>query len=168
MKKNRDYTGLERTPSSLVWLINERSRTRAKLDRCIKLIENLPGDICELMDRLASLDRIIPLHEVQVKASTIEGKRRYTPSPFKGHNLVRTIVACLKQASGKHMLTTMIVYDVAARCGLTVNAKNYSQLKIPVIKTLAKLVAKKKVLRHHSLDPADQEEGCWSMPVIND
>lgn len=168
MKKNRDYTGLERTPSSLVWLINERSRTRGKLDRYIQLLETLPGDICELMDRLASLDCVIPLHRVQVEASTIEGKRPYTPSLFKGHKLVRTIIACLKETNGKPMSTAMIVYDVAARCGITVNAKNYSHPKTPVRLTLGKLVAKEKILRHHSIDPADQEEGSWSMPVIND
>jgi len=34
MPKNRDYTGLERTPSSMAWLIAQRAKLRGQLDRC--------------------------------------------------------------------------------------------------------------------------------------
>ena len=66
MPKNRDYTGLVRTPPSMAWLIAQRARLRGQLDRYRRQQQALPDKIQRLELELACLDAVIPLHEVRV------------------------------------------------------------------------------------------------------
>lgn len=66
MPKFRDYTGLERTPSSMAWLIRERAKLKGMIERRQKQLQELPREILELQTVLDALDRVIPLHEVKV------------------------------------------------------------------------------------------------------
>lgn len=66
MPKNREYTGLVRTPSSMAWLIAQRARLRGQLERCMRQQKTLPEKIQRLELELACPDHVIPFHEVKV------------------------------------------------------------------------------------------------------
>ncbi|MEY3253665.1 MAG: hypothetical protein RL227_2638, partial [Pseudomonadota bacterium] len=57
--------GLERTPSSMAWLISKRARIKGQLDRMKRMQLALPNQIAELEGDLKALDAVIPLHEVK-------------------------------------------------------------------------------------------------------
>ena len=55
MPKNRDYTGLLRTPPSLAWLIREKARVRGRLERLEKALSALPAEIAQVQAEIAAL-----------------------------------------------------------------------------------------------------------------
>jgi len=75
MSKNRDYTGLERTPSSMAWLIRAKASQKGKLERLLLLQEGLPAQIIEVQQAIAAIDAVIPMHVVQVDPEAITGIR---------------------------------------------------------------------------------------------
>ena len=75
MATNRDYTGLVRTPSSMAWLIKKRACIQGQWDRRRALLARLPGEIAAYESQLQALDKVIPLHEVQVDPVKIKGRR---------------------------------------------------------------------------------------------
>lgn len=105
MPKNRDYTGLERTPSSMAWLIGQRAKLRGQLDRYRAQEAALPEKIRILEYELASLDAVIPLHAVKVDASAIIGKRPNRPLTRGG----------IFQRSGAMASTVPCYFEPAAR-----------------------------------------------------
>ena len=80
MAKNRDYTGLIQTPSSMVWLIGQRARVKGQLDRLRRLQLTRPDRIKAAEAEMAALDIVIPLHEVKVDPQIIRGRRPKRPS----------------------------------------------------------------------------------------
>ncbi len=77
--KNRYYTGLIRTPSSMAWLIAQRARVKGQLDRLRRQQDTLPERIKSAEAELASLDAVIPLHEVKVDPNLIKGRQPQQP-----------------------------------------------------------------------------------------
>ena len=86
--KNRDYTGLVRTPSSMAWLIAQRARVKGQLDRLRRQQGTLPERIQTAEAELASLDAVIPLHEVNVDPSVIAGRHRRSRSGYRALEVV--------------------------------------------------------------------------------
>lgn len=74
MPRNRDYTGLVRTPSSMAWLIRKRSLLKGQIDRLSKMQTDIPDKIKTLQNELDALDAVIPLHEVPVDPTVIKGR----------------------------------------------------------------------------------------------
>jgi hypothetical protein len=75
MPKNRDYTGLAVTPSSMAWLIRQRSVLKGRIDRQRKLLDDIPRLLVELQRQLDAIDAVLPLHEVKVDPLQIVGRR---------------------------------------------------------------------------------------------
>jgi len=166
MRPARDYTGLRQTPSSLNFLFKERARVRGELDKRLKLIAELPVEICELMDRLAALDIVIPLHEVQVDPGKIEGKRPTLPRLFpKKGEFRRKVLRCL-QDSKNPMYTSEIVRQVCHGAGISVGPSNKSRLGRLFRSCLLHLTKGGYVKRHHDFQPGLRDEGLWSLILL--
>lgn len=101
MAKNRDYTGLVRTPPSMAWLIRKRSILQGELDRAKKDLDRLPRTICELEQKLVALDQhVFPMHEVRVDPKSIKGTREIGKSVLPFGVMTKNILACLRLAGG--------------------------------------------------------------------
>ena len=95
--KNRDYTGLERTPSSMAWLIAQRARIKGRLDRLRRQEGALPERIKTAEAELASLDAVIPLHEVKVDPNVIKGRQPQRPKAAPHGSLTKFLLKRLHE-----------------------------------------------------------------------
>jgi hypothetical protein len=105
MPSNRDYTGLERTPSSMAWLIGKRARIKGQLDRLRRIQSTLPDQIAELESALKALDAVIPLHEVKVDPQVIKGCAPKGPAIAASGELTRFLLRVLREAKGEPLYT---------------------------------------------------------------
>lgn len=170
MAKNRDYTGLVRTPSSMAWLIKERARIKGRIDRLEKLAAEIPLELEALSQKLRSIDAVFPLHEVKVKPSTIKGKRAFKPRMLPHGALTKSIFDCLRESAERGPLfTTEIAFYVARSHNLDINAIGRVELVQRVSYRLKALANEGHVARHHDTSlPGNQEEGRWSLPPETD
>jgi hypothetical protein len=161
MKKNRDYTGLERTPSSMAWLIRARQIHKGRLDKFLALQAKLPDQIAQAEQELAAIDAVIPFHEIKVDPNLIEGRRprRKALAPY-GH-LTKLIVRCLKVANGKPVSTPEIVYFFTREAGVDPNQLNSRELVAGVRRRLRAMCKLGIVRRHHPRKTEDM--GSWSL-----
>lgn len=114
MPKNRDYTGLKRTPSSMARLISQRSILRGKLEKLKALQASLPERIQSLEADLASIDAAIPLHEVKVDPTVIRRRRPHRP-PIADYGVMnRTLLQRLRKANGRPPFTNELAMEVAS------------------------------------------------------
>ena len=95
MATNRDYTGLQCTPSSLAWLIRRRAVAKGKLDRHLNEFERLPVTIAQDQAEIASLDMVISMHEVVVDPQVIKGLRKKSPHLAAYGAMSKAIWECL-------------------------------------------------------------------------
>ena len=159
MPKNRDYTGLERTPSSMAWLIRARSIAKGKLDRLIKLQGDLPAQIARAEADVSALDCVIPLHDVPVDPASIKGTRRKSKALFPHGLMTKGILNCLKIANGAPLGSVEIAVHVAKFGGIPITPAN--KMVIRVSRRLKEMVRGGGVVRHH--EKITQEYGQWSL-----
>lgn len=163
MKKNRDYTGLVRTPSSMAWLIRTRQIQKGRLDKLLKLQRELPEQIANTERELAAIDAVIPFHEVKVEPATIEGRRAKKKSLAPRGQMTREIIRCLKAADGKPVCTPEIAHCFAREVGLDIHQIQLGELMDRVRTRLKALCALGMVRRHHSQDTVKM--GSWSLVI---
>lgn len=133
------------------------------LDKRLKLISSLPAEICELMDRLASVDIVISLHEIKVEPHTIEGKRPRRPPLFPMHGeFTQRVLAYLKENNGPRY-TSEIAIQVSRAARLEIPPSERSRVTRLFGKTLGDLANRGRVRKHHSVRPGSREEGLWSL-----
>lgn len=165
MAKNRDYTGLERTPSSLSWLIKERSRLKGRIDRLEQLAQQIPLELETLSQQLRSLDAVFPLHEIKVEPSVIKGKRKFAPRFLPHGAITRGIYECLRENSdNKPLYTTEIALFIARRNNLDVASVGKEKLVAHVRYRLKVLASRGEILRGHEVYVGNREEGRWCLP----
>ncbi|WP_300659224.1 hypothetical protein [Hydrogenophaga sp.] len=164
MSKNREYTGLVRTPSSMAWLIKQRSRISGKIKNLEKQHSELPEKIASLREHLASLDGVFPLHEVQVDPEIINPKRPYSEAVTPYGGMTRAIYECLRENKARGPLyTTEIAMHVARACNVTLASSSRNHLITRVGRRLKTLAAQGEVVRHHLIQNGNTEEGRWSL-----
>lgn len=166
MPKNRDYTGLERTPSSMAWLIRQRSILRGKLEKLKALQATLPESIQSLETDLASLDAVIPLHEVKVDPTVIRGRRPHRPAIADYGVVNRTLLQRLREANGSPLYTNELAMEVARVIGLEATQQQMTDLMDRVGRRLRSLAEKGMVKRHHS--NGARVMGRWSLVMDDD
>lgn len=159
-KKNRDYTRLVRTPSSMAWLIKQRARLQGKIDILQKKFDSIPSEIAELQEVLRSLDRTFPLHEVQVEPSEIEGRRPKRAALAPHGALTKHILTQLREASGP-LYTAEIGLSFARAFSIDLSKVSQAELADAVLKRLQVLVKRGVVQRHHEKETTRQ--GSWSL-----
>lgn len=161
MKKNRDYTGLERTPSSMAWLIRTRQMHKGRLDKLLKLQRELPDQIARAERELAAIDAVIPFHDVKIDPSAIVGRRPRKKSIAPRGQMTKQIIRCLKAANGKPVRTPEIAHFFAREAGLDLHKLKRGELILRVRTRLKALCALNMVRRHHPQDTGKM--GCWSL-----
>jgi hypothetical protein len=167
MPKNRDYTGLVRTPSSMAWLIGHRARIKGQLDRLRRLEATLPEKIKSVQAELAAIDAVIPLHEVKVDPKLIKGIRPQGPRTGESGQLTRSILAQLRVQAGKPLYTSEIALHFVRQHNINVEQLGgHSELMDRVGKRLGELVAKGWVRRHHAKTTTGP--GSWSLVLDAD
>ncbi len=165
MPSNRDYTGLIRTPSSMAWLIAQRARVKGQLDRLRRQQGTLPERIRTAEAELASLDAVIPLHEVKVDPSVIKGRQPQRPKAAPHGALTKFLLKRLREAAGKPIYTTEIALQFAREHQIDLGLLTQADLMDRVGKRLGALATMGIVLRHH--DIATTCLGSWSL-VMDD
>lgn len=112
MQKNRDYTGLVITPSSMAWLIGQRSRVKGVIDKLRKMLDEGPKALAHHQEDLRVIDAVITLHEVKVDASSIVGTRPKRKNSVPRGNMKRHILNYLR-AADQPLYTDDIALHVA-------------------------------------------------------
>jgi hypothetical protein len=161
MKKNRDYTGLERTPSSMAWLIRTRQVHKGRLDKLLKLQQELPEHIARTERELAAIDAVIPFHEVKVEPTDIVGRRPKKKSLAPRGQMTKQIIRCLKAANGEPVHTPEIAHFFAREVGLDMHKLRIGELILRVRTRLKALCSLGMVRRHHPQDTG--KLGSWSL-----
>jgi hypothetical protein len=163
MQKNRDITGLVRTPPSMAWLIRERATLQGQIDRAKKQLDELPRWLVDLHAQMDALDAVFPLHTVQVDPKVIKGKRKHTPALFKHGVVTRGILECLRLANGRPVYTGVIASHIAGNEGFEINKSNKAYLMRRVGKRANTMAREGIISRHHDISPGSQAEGRWSL-----
>ena len=163
--KNRDYTGLERTPPSMSWLIAQRARVKGRLDRLRRQEGGLPELIKTAEAELASLDAVIPLHEVKVDPNVIKGRQPQRPKAAPHGAITRFLLKRLRQAAGKPIYTVELALQFAREHEVDLVLLTQADLMDRVKKRLGVLAVQGIVRRHH--DIATTNLGSWSL-VMDD
>ena len=159
--KNRDYTGLIRTPSSMAWLIAQRARIKGQLDRLRRQQGTLPERIKTAEAELASLDAVIPLHEIKIDPSVIVGRKPQRPKAAPHGALTKFLLKRLRQAAGKPIYTTELALQFAREHEVDLSLLTQADLMDRVGKRLGVLTTMGVVCRHHPT--ATTSLGSWSL-----
>ena len=162
MPKNRDYTGLERTPSSMAWLIGQRAKLRGQLDRYRTQQAALPEKIRILENELAALDSVIPLHEVKVDASAIVGKRTCRPRTAPHGELKRSLIRSLKAAKGQPVTTIELVLQFARQNKIDLTKVKQADIMDSARKCLGPMADRGIVLRCHPVETTQHGSWAWA------
>jgi hypothetical protein len=117
MPKNREYTGLMRTPPSMAWLIRQRAWLKGQIDQCEKQLGELPRRIVDLQQQLAALDAVIPRQEVKVDPKIIRGTKPKGPEMFPYGVASKSILRALREANGKPMFTLELAVQLLSDTG---------------------------------------------------
>jgi len=166
MPKNRDYTGLERTPSSMAWLIAQRARIRGQIERYQRQQETLPEKIQRLELELACLDQVIPFHRVKVDPQAIVGVRPMQKRAAAYGDLNKSLLRSLREAAGEPVSTAELGLQFARLCRVDLNAIGRAELMDRVRKRLAALVKAGVVRRCHPV--ATTDHGSWALVLDTD
>ena len=158
--KNRDYTGLVRTPSSMAWLIKKKATLLGRIEKSEKLLRDLPDQIAAMKAEASALDIVIPMHEVEIDPHAIKSRRPKRKSVLPYGVVTRGIYECLRQAKDKTITSLEISIHIAKAQGIPLTRS--SAIKISVKKRLKSLAAENKIIRHHDVNTKDF--GVWSLP----
>lgn len=163
MPKNRDYTGLVRTPSSMAWLIKKRSMIKGQIDRLSKMQSDIPDKIKALQEELDALDAVIPLHDVPVDPKVIKGRKPKGPSLGQYGELTRFLLNRLREANGQWLYTSELAAEFVRLHNVDLNEIKMPDVMDRVAKRLGVLEREGDVRRHH--ERATQDLGRWSLVV---
>jgi hypothetical protein len=166
MPKNRDYTGLIRTPPSMAWLLRQRAKLKGQIDACRRQLVQLPLKLVQLQAKMDSIDSVFPLHAVQVDPTVVKGVRPHLPALLKYGVMTKGILQCLRLSDGKPRYTTEIAISVARFAGFAIEPSNKPYLIRRVGRRLKQLTADGTVQRHHDISPGTHFEGQWSLADI--
>ncbi len=167
-KKNRDYTGLVRTPSSMAWLIRERARLKGAIDQIDKQLQQLPLERLQLSMALDALDQVIPRHEVKVDPQAIVGVRPRGPAILPYGALTKAVLQCLRKADGQPLWTKEVAYYVARVCDLDLDEVGIVRLNNLVRWRLKDLRARGLVAGLGEGAPGVFKEGRWALKAEDD
>lgn len=161
---NRKYTGLERTPPSMAWLIRERAMLKGRIDALEKRLQEIPRELVELRGQLAALDAVIPRHEVRVEPSKIVGIHKTSPPILPYGVMTKAVLKCLRE-SGRPLSTSTIMAHLCVVTGFELTNANRAMVMERLRYRLKTLVNRGVLRRHHSMKTGENAEGRWSLAV---
>lgn len=148
MGKNRDYTGLAITPSSMVWLICQRGRLKGVIEKLQKVLNEAPAQLARYQNELNAIDAVIPLHEVKVDPSAIVGKRPKRKNSLPRGAMKRHILNYLRSANAP-LYTDDIALHVAKLENIDLEAFPRVRFTRLISYRLKDMARQGLVTRHH-------------------
>lgn len=164
MSTNRHYTGLQRTPSSMAWLIRRRAIAKGHVERLTKDLKRIPAAIAQFKAEIAHLDAIIPMHEVVVDPQAITGKRRSSPRIAPPGVMVKSILECLKLAGGRPVYKTEVAMHFVRRAKLNIDEVGRAYIFRRVQQRMKAMCAAGQICKHHPSEVGFNGEGMWTLP----
>lgn len=161
--ENKDYTGLLRTPPSMAWLIGQRASVKGQLDRLRRQPGTPPERIRSAEAELASLDAIIPLHEVKVDPKAIRGRRANRPAATPHGAMSKCLLKQLRLAAGKPICTSTLALQFAREHAVDFSVLTQAEMMDRVSQRLQALTDQGMVRRHH--DTATTDLRLWSLAL---
>lgn len=157
-----------KTPSSLKWLVDRRSRTlgskKAQLRKAkasIDEADRLRQVAASLQADLDSIDRVLSMHEVPLDPSMIAPRKTPQGRLLPYGKVTRGIYACLRKAEGRWCSTTEVLVFVAQRQGLSVCSETYAHARLVVRRRLRALAYAGKIRRRP--EPKLHLEAYWAL-----
>jgi hypothetical protein len=156
------YTGVERTPPSLAWLVAKRMHLAGEIQRLEKLLAKAPAQIVELKDKLTALDEVIGMHETPVDPATLPPRQkrvRKVQLPFGA--LKKTILRALRESGGQPLATNRFVQAIIVEYEVPVDKEVMRALRRMMISALNNEVRHGRVVPLHP--KVTHEEGTWTL-----
>lgn len=145
----------------MAWLIGQRARVKGQLDRLRRMEGTLPEKIKTAEAELASLDAVIPLHEVKIDPMVIVGRQPHRPRAAPHGSLTKFLLQRLRKAAGKPIYTSELALQFAREHAVDFTVLTQAELMDRVSKRLRVLTDQGMVRRHH--DTATTDLGSWSL-----
>lgn len=162
MTKNRDYTGLVRTPSSMAWLIRRRGAVQGLIDKYHQQQQKLPDQIAKAEAELAALDQVIPLHEVKVDPSTIKGTRQKSAPVAAYGELTSFILKNLRETGHTPLCTKTLTNLFLQNKDMPITTTNTTRVGTAMRNRLKKMSDGGIVVAHHDRTPTGGA-GLWTL-----
>lgn len=168
MTRNRDYTGLVRTPASMTWLIRQRATIQGSIERKQRRIQRHREEVSVLKQQLRAVDVVVRAHEVAVDPEAVKAVKSPRPRVGPHGELGRFLVSELKLANGKPVPATELAIGFLKHLQMEVNMINLKDFRSRIRWRLKDLAAEGRVVARHVADESGRIiEGYWSFPLID-
>lgn len=158
----REYTGLERTPSSMAWLINKRASLQGHIEHKLRTQEKIKREIREIRKQLKAIDEVIRQHEVTVEPEAVRGRRPRRDTLVPYGQLGRFLLEKLREADGNPYSTTDLAIAFIQSTNLEVSMLALKEVRQRVRSRLKGLVKDGIVEPLHGRDDRGvYTEGYW-------
>lgn len=165
----REYTGLERTPSSMAWLLKQRASIRGRIEHKTEQRAALLADINSLRQQLSAVDRVIRQHEVHVVPEAIHGRRSRRKSLVGYGHMGRFLLEQFREANGQTLSTTELSIRFLKSIGKEVTMLNLKDVRSRVRYRLTDLAQEGTIEpRHQSDERGVYKEGIWALKTGDD
>jgi len=128
----RDVTGLERTSSSMAWLIRQRETIQGKIEWKQRVIAKEKSAISGLKINLNALDELIRSHEDPVDPLTIKGKEPRRNEITKRGELKKFVIRQLLDAGGQPVGVTQMAIALTTHLNLELSIVNIKDVRTRV------------------------------------
>jgi hypothetical protein len=156
------YTGVERTPSSLAWMVAKRMHLAGEIERLEKLVLDGPEQIAKLRTKLAALDETIRMHEVPVDPESLPPRHRRVKKVKLPHGALVTVIYTVLRENGNEPLpTNRFVQAVITEHAIPVDKEIMRCLRRMAISALNDLVRKGRLVPLHP--KTTNSEGTWML-----
>ena len=162
------YTGVERTPAALTWLLGKRQAIHGEIVQLKKLVAEAPAKIAKLQAKLDSVDETIGMHELQVDLEQLPPRQKKAVVrvglPYGA--IAKTIWATLRENGNQPLKTSRFTQALIVTYEIPVDKETMQALHRMVIAALNDKVKKGHLQRLHSgVGPG---EGVWALTDYGD
>lgn len=165
----REYTGLERTPSSMAWLLKQRASIRGRIEHKTEQRATLQAEINVLRQRLSAVDRVIRQHEVLVDPEEVHGRRSKRKSLVGYGHMGRFVLEQFREADGQALSTTEIAIRFLKSIGQEVTMLNLKDARKRMADRLRDMATAGDLEPRHQPDERGVfKEGLWALRTTDD
>lgn len=157
------YTGVERTPVALAWMLRRRQRILGDIQAIERAVVAAPAKIAGLRKELEALETTIGMHEHPVDLAQIPPKRlRQAPKIKLPYGAIpKAVWKLLRENGNAPTKTSEFAYFVAREQGVQISKENLAILRRLVITQLNYLASRGKLEALHPR--TTNQEGIWRL-----
>jgi hypothetical protein len=168
MATNRDYTGLERTPSSMAWFIQKRAKILGIIEHKQGRIRAGRKSVSLYKKQLKAIDIVIRLHEVAVNPDMVMPVQPRRARISRRGEMGRFLIEELKTATGTTVAATELSIRFLKHLGMEVTMRSLKDMRARVAWRLKDLASEGRVVPMHVPDSTGRViEGYWSLSWID-